>query len=173
MPNKTVVLDLGNKVVHNLRFGAMGALLLSEHGITIHDLTQKVENNSLEFRELQYLLWAELESARKKDRVHPVPWTIDAVCDLIDDACDGDIVEFWKRYGPAIVEAFRNSFHLTIAAHETLTRRAAELAAAGAKTGGEDRPTPAAKSIGDTPSTGTTALTMPRASRSRRKSSGG
>jgi hypothetical protein len=168
MSHKTVPVNFGGHQ-YDLRFGALGAYLLQkETGIGILEFAQKVEENSIGFLELHALLWAELESTRKATHFPPIPWTIESVGDLIDGECGGDLVEFWRTKNGPIVEAFKNSFAITIKAQEELARRAAE-----ARGSDEDPTSVAATSTGDSPATGTTVSTTPPRSASRRKPSGG
>lgn len=161
-----VPISLGGRT-YNLRFGAMGAYLLQkELGVGILEFSKRVDDNTLGFMELHALLWSELESSRKVEHTPPVPWSIESVGDIIDHECEGDLVEFWRQKHGPVVEAFKQSFQITMRQHEELQRRAAEAS----KT--PDPPTEAT-STGDTQSSGTIASTSPRASGSRRTRSGG
>jgi hypothetical protein len=168
--HRTVPIELGN-VTYNLRFGAIGAFLLQQvTGESITHFASKVDANQLGFLELHALMYACLESARRKDHVHPTPWTLDSVGDLIDEQCDGDLVEFWKHYHGPMVQAFRNSFHVSMKQQAELLR---QQEAAKRKEAGPEDPTIAAETLtGDFPATGTTVLTSPPRPGSRQKRSG-
>lgn len=159
--HKTVPMTVGRDT-HNLRFGAIGAFLLQkELGLSIQEFGARVDNNTLGFMELHVLLYAELESARRADRVKPIPWTIDTVGDLIDAGCEGDLVEFWKTYSPAVIKAFQQSFHISLkqAAEIEARKQNAVVASAPTGDGDEANPTKAGESTGvtETPAIGTTA----------------
>lgn len=154
---KIIPLTIGEDTF-NLRFGSIGAFLLQQAtSLSIQEFSAKVDNETLGFLELHALLYAELESGRRKDRSRPSPWTLDAVGDLIDSDCDGDILEFWKKHAKTVIAAFRTSFHLTMQQQQNLKLRSVSAETEKKDDAADDRPTQAAKSIGDTESNGTIA----------------
>lgn len=161
MAHKTVPLVLPDGRTFNLRFGAIGAFLLqqtTEMGVV--EFSRRIETMSIGLLELHALLFAELESARRADHVHPVAWTLDSVGELIDSCYEGDLGEFWRIHTTAVIAAFNTSFTLSMRRHEDLERRQAEARAV-------PNPPTAAVSTGDTPApgvSGMTSSTMPQTS---------
>jgi hypothetical protein len=155
--HRFVPITLGGKQ-YNLRFGALGAFLLQkELGIGILEFANRVDNNQLGFMELHALLWAELESARKAEHQPPTPWTIDNVAELIDGEYEGDLAQFWQHHHMPIVQAFQNSFAVTMRQAEELEQRRAEAARQPSD------PLTEAASTGDTTtSNGMPASTLPQ-----------
>ena len=161
MTHKTVPVSF-NGIDYGLRFGAIGAYLLQEvTGNSIMDFATKVEDNTLGFLEMHALLYAELESGRRKDHSAPMPWTIDSVADLIDNECEGDLAEFWNRFHGPVIQAFQNSFALTIRKGAELEKRLVDAASENKRDDSGEGPLVQVPSTGESDSSGMTLPTPP------------
>lgn len=83
---ETKTFSVGDNI-YALRYSSYGCYVIEETlGIACTTLMNNMQSGKAMFREITAMLLGGLEGARKAHKNRPRPWTIEEVCDIIDEA---------------------------------------------------------------------------------------